>query len=305
MNSGMDDKEETPLVSVIMNCLNGEEYLRQAINSVMNQSYQNFELIFWDNLSTDSSKKIFEEFKDQRLKYYSGDNYAKLYEARNYAISKSSGDYIAFLDVDDLWDVNKLERQLEKFKNPKVGLVCSNYWIIEDTKEKKIAHKKGRPSGNVLNYLMQDYYVGLLTLIISKKAYESIKNGFNPKYNIIGDVDFVLRALIGCELSYISEPLAYYRIHDNNLSKKLITVVSERRSWELQNKKTEIGNLNGFKSFVMETDYLECIRCIDDRKIRLAFSYFKKLSNFKMKIKALTYLLLPSDFINYLKNVYH
>lgn len=137
MNNEAIDIKNDPLVSVIMNCLNGEKYLREALDSVLNQSYQNFEIIFWDNLSTDSSKKIFHEYKDKRFKYFLGEKYSKLYEARNYAISKSSGEYIAFLDVDDLWGVDKLKRQIEGFKNPKVGIVCSNYWVIQDHKEKK------------------------------------------------------------------------------------------------------------------------------------------------------------------------
>ena len=79
-----------PLVSVIMNCFNGEEYLREAVNSVIKQNYKNWEIIFWDNLSTDESAKIFKCFKDSRLKYYCASSHANiLYEARNYALKKA------------------------------------------------------------------------------------------------------------------------------------------------------------------------------------------------------------------------
>ena len=72
----MQDK----LVSIIMNCHNGEKFLSQAINSVLKQSYKNWELIFWDNCSTDNSANIFNKFKDQRFKYFSATNHTILYK---------------------------------------------------------------------------------------------------------------------------------------------------------------------------------------------------------------------------------
>ena len=94
---------KSPLVSVIMNCYNGEKYLTESLSSLLSQNYSNWELIFWDNLSTDNSKKIFKNFNDKRFKYFLADKHTVLYEARNLAIKKTSGDYIAFLDTDDIW----------------------------------------------------------------------------------------------------------------------------------------------------------------------------------------------------------
>ena len=119
-----------PLVSIIMNCYNGETYLVQAVKSVLSQTYKNFELIFWDNQSNDKSANIYKSFKDKRLKYYYAKKFTSLYEARNLAIKKSNGEYIAFLDTDDLWTQNKLSMQMKKFKNDKVMLVYSNYYIF-------------------------------------------------------------------------------------------------------------------------------------------------------------------------------
>ena len=93
----------SPLVSVIMNCFNGETYLADSINSILNQTYENFEVIFWDNHSIDKSAIIYKSFKDKRLKYYYAKKFTSLYEARNLAIKKSKGKLIAFLDTDDLW----------------------------------------------------------------------------------------------------------------------------------------------------------------------------------------------------------
>ena len=76
-----------PLVSVIINCFNGEKYLQKSIESVISQKYKNWEIIFWDNCSTDKSSKIFKNYNDDRLKYYLAGYHTKfLYEARNYAL---------------------------------------------------------------------------------------------------------------------------------------------------------------------------------------------------------------------------
>ena len=93
----------SPLVSVIMNCFNGEQYLREAIDSVIAQTYQNWELIFYDNQSIDNSAEIFNSYKDSRFKYYYAKEHTNLFKARNIAIEESKADFFAFLDTDDLW----------------------------------------------------------------------------------------------------------------------------------------------------------------------------------------------------------
>jgi len=83
--------KENPLVTVVMNCYNGEKYLQKAIESVLSQTYSNWEIIFWDNQSHDKSAEIFKSYKDRRFKYFLAPKHTVRYEARNYAISKSSG----------------------------------------------------------------------------------------------------------------------------------------------------------------------------------------------------------------------
>ena len=107
------------LVSVIMNCHNGEKFLRQSINSLLSQSYKNWELIFFDNVSKDKSIKIAKGFNDKRIKIYKTLKYMKLYSARDAAIKKTKGKIICFLDTDDLWKKNKLKEQLKIFHKKK------------------------------------------------------------------------------------------------------------------------------------------------------------------------------------------
>ena len=134
-----------PLVSVIMNCYNGETYLKESIESVLSQSYQNWELIFWNNKSNDKSVEIFKNYKDSRFKYFCSDEHTSLYRARNLAIQKSNGELIAFVDTDDFWEKNKLEMQVPLFEDPNISLVYSNLWIIkESAKKKNYSLKKNR-----------------------------------------------------------------------------------------------------------------------------------------------------------------
>ena len=83
-----------PLVSIIMNCHDGENYLNESLKSVQFQTYKNWELIFFDNKSQDNSIKILKKFKDKRIKYYRSNKFLKLYDARNLAIKKSKGKYL-------------------------------------------------------------------------------------------------------------------------------------------------------------------------------------------------------------------
>ena len=92
-----------PLVSIIMNCYNGEEFLQEALESVQAQTYKNWELIFWDNQSSDKSSTILKSFNEPRFRYYYAEEHRNLYDSRNLAIQVSKGDFIAFLDSDDSW----------------------------------------------------------------------------------------------------------------------------------------------------------------------------------------------------------
>ena len=145
-----------PLVSVLINCYNGEKYLRHAVESVLAQTYKNWEIVFWDNQSTDSSAEKFQQYakNDDRLKYFYAKKHTLLYEARNLAINKTRGEFIAILDADDWWHPRKLEMQIPYFEDHQVGMVYSNYWLVENNKQ-KIQYKKRLPSGEILQYLLK------------------------------------------------------------------------------------------------------------------------------------------------------
>ena len=206
-----------PKFSVIMNCLNGSKYLKQSINSLLDQHYQNWELIFWDNNSTDNSRDIFNTFNDKRLKYFFNNNKTSLYAARNLSINKAKGDYITFLDTDDYWLPEKLEKQFQYFKKyPQIKIIYGNYFILnEKLKTKKIAYKEADlPSGKIYNNILFNYNVGFLSVCFNQKM--NIK--FDERFDIIGDFDAIIKISKKEEFGLIKEPLSVYRFHKDNFS---------------------------------------------------------------------------------------
>ena len=270
-----------PLVSVIMNCFNGENYLKEAIHSVISQTYKNWELIFWDNQSKDESSEIFKSYKDKRLKYFFANQHTSLYKARNLAIEKSKGEYIAFLDTDDLWVREKLELQMDFFKNPEVGVVFTNAWIIKkNLKNKKIHEKKKLPEGYIYDNLIKHYNVGIVTTVIRKEYYVKLKNKFDERFSIIGDFDLFLRLSKICKFQSIQKPLALYRLHGKNLS----TINKEKEIeefglWLKENKsnleEAQIINIKKkvyYRKFInckIDGKYKECIKIIFNSNFNL------------------------------------
>jgi len=256
--------QDKPLVSVIMNCFNGEKYLCEAIDSVISQKYKNWELIFWDNLSEDSSAAIFNKYNDKRLKYFLSDKHTSLSEARALAIDKSKGEVITFLDVDDYWKEAILETQVALYKDDDVVFSCGNFYIITEHSKKRRVFKKGKiPSGYVLNNLLINYSVGLLTLAVRRSAYLN-SGGFSSDYHIIGDFDLVMRLAINGKMGSFQKPLAFCRKDGNNESiLKVELYIQELRMWYKENgdsfKNTNKKAINIFYSSLLYKEYVDRI----------------------------------------------
>ncbi len=227
----------TPLVSIIMNCLNGEKFLKSSINSIILQSYKNWELIFYDNCSQDNSLKLVKSFKDKRIKIFKSKKLLRLYDARNFALSKAKGKYVSFLDVDDFWNKEKLKIQINYLKkNTSFKILYTNYFIKNDMKNsKKKKFRKKLKSGYITQKLLDDYSIGILTIILEKKLFE--KHRFNKIYNIIGDFDCFLKLSLLNKIGYLKKPLATYRVHNNNYTNKYFNrYIHELDNWISKNK---------------------------------------------------------------------
>ena len=289
-----------PLVSIIMNCYNGEDYLCESIESVLSQTYKNWELIFWDNKSEDKSAEIFKSYKDKRFKYYYASQHTSLYDARNQAIEKSSGEFVAFLDTDDFWAKDKLELQIPFFKDLEVGVVYGNLFIVnEKLNTKKIFLKKKKPRGFILDDLLKDYCTGLVTLVIRKSFLKDYQSAFDGSFHIIGDFDLMIRMSSKYKFECVDKPIASWRSHWKNeslLKKK--TQIKELKIWykKMQNYPIIFNNKN-FSNINNMINNLQVKNLILKNESEKARLQLKKMPYSLKKIKYLIALLLPNNFV--------
>ena len=279
-----------------MNCFNGEKYLRQAIESVLCQSYQDWELIFWDNQSTDNSANIVKSFNDDRVRYFYAPLHTLLSEARLEAVRHAQGEFIAFLDVDDWWEAEKLSQQIPCFSNPEIGLVCSNYTsFYQRNGRRKLALSRIPPTGSCLNDILKNYYIGMPTLIVRRTAYDSLNYGFDTEYHLIGDFDLCARLLCNWKLEYVDAPLAFYRRHDEMGSVKLSSKnIEELLHWCDRMKLTaEMNCMPGFAILRDNVTYMTALDHIMKGDRIASLKFINELSFGKKKLKAMVAIFLP------------
>ena len=210
-----------PQISVIINVHNGVDYLMDAIDSVLAQDYDDYELIIWDNCSTDGTEKVVSvaSSKDPRIRSFRSKRKTSLYEARNNALAESTGDILAFLDSDDLWSRDKLRVATNALTSMEAEVFYSNFLIWNTQSEtRRVAFKAKLPQGSVLRHLACNYTVALSSLVVRRSALQGIEGPFNPQFSIIGDFDLVLRLAARHKFSASDLPLVTYRVHGSNMS---------------------------------------------------------------------------------------
>jgi len=207
----------TPNVSVIMNCLNGEKYVREALDSVRKQTYKDLEVVFWDNASRDGSAGIAKGYGSM-VRYFKSEKTSPLSLARNRAIGEARGRYLAFLDCDDVWLPRKLEKQIPLFaRNPRVGLVFSDTIFFEkDGEAGRVYAKYKPPRGAAFRELLANYFLSLETVVVRRDALESLPEWFDQRFEVVEEKDVFLRLAHRYEIDYVDEPLAKWRVHEES-----------------------------------------------------------------------------------------
>lgn len=209
---------KNPLISIITPTYNRSDYLPEAIDSVLCQTYNNFELIIVDDGSTDGTKSLVEAYlSDKRIKYFYQCNQGQSV-ARNKGIYESSGDFICFLDSDNAWFPNKLVRSLKEFRSfPDADIVYGNNILIDENSVEIGISTMKRYSGRITHHLLKDNFVSMNTTMTRKKCFDEM-GLFNESDRIAEDYELWLRFSTKFEFRYISELLGYYRIMDDQIS---------------------------------------------------------------------------------------
>ena len=227
---------KTPKVSVIIPVYNSKQFIGQTIDSVFNQEYQDFEVIIVDDGSCDGTEKVISKYKD-RLTYIRKENEG-ISIARNTGIEQTRGEYIAFIDHDDIWLPEKLREQISLLDNNKEIRICfSDAYIIDEKGRRNGTLFKISPpySGMVFRQLLEENFIPVITAVVKKEVFKGT-GLFNPRYRIAEDWDFFLRVSKRYPVAFINRPLAEYRIHAGSFSRQRDIMLTEAIS--IMNKYT-------------------------------------------------------------------
>ena len=206
--------ERLPMVSVLINCFNGEAYVKEAIESVYSQTYPNWEIVFWDNASVDNTKVIASAY-DSKLRYFRSSELVPLHKARNLAIEKCKGTAVAFLDADDIWLSDKLERQMRLFSN-QYPIIYGGYENIDQNGDKTGVVQDNCPSGRLTSSLLRKNSISIGSVLIDRELLMKFK--FDETYHIMGDYDLWIRLSKHYEIVSVTGPVELSRQHDTNES---------------------------------------------------------------------------------------
>jgi glycosyltransferase involved in cell wall biosynthesis len=205
-----------PLLSVVIPSYNRADYIGETIESVLQQTYSNIEVVVIDDGSTDNTAQVVEPFAP-RVRYIRQEN-AERGASRNHGLRLAKGEYIAFLDSDDLWLPDKAERGIHFLRDrPGVGMLCTDAIEIDgEGKERRLLHARGY-SGKVTGKLLQNNFVIMPTHLARTSVVREI-GGFREERKLSGSEDWEMwvRLSLVAEIAYIPQVTAKYRVHTAN-----------------------------------------------------------------------------------------
>lgn len=240
-----------PKISVIIPAYNAERTIKETITTVQKQTFQDFELIVINDGSKDRTLEIVQSIKDERIKVFSYEN-GGVSTARNRGISRANGEYIAFLDADDLWTSDKLELQLAAFKkNPKAGVVYSwTRFMDVDEQGEALSFHQSPPyafEGNVYDKLLvSDFIHSGSNTLIRKEAIDSVGE-FDPACAGCEDWDYWLRLSVCWHFVVVPKHQIFYRRSPSSASSKV----------EVMKKKALIAMDKAYQAAPPELQYLK------------------------------------------------
>jgi glycosyltransferase involved in cell wall biosynthesis len=220
-------KEMTPCVSIVITVRSVEKYIASCIMSILDQTFNNFEIVIVDDMSNDNTKNIIEEFDDKRIKYFKNIKWLGIPRSRNRGLSYATGEYIFFTDGDCTVSKNWIEEGLEYLRDPNcVGVEGRIYYVSDDYE----------PSFS--DHVTENRYGGhfMTGNVAYKKSVIERVGGFDERYTYLEDRDLALRAMKFGRLDFNPEMIVYHP--KNTLKPRQFVQVGKRiRNWALLYKK--------------------------------------------------------------------
>jgi glycosyltransferase involved in cell wall biosynthesis len=217
-------------VNIVLPVYNGEKYLKQSIDSCLNQTYKNIELIIVNDGSKDRTEKIIKSYRDKRIKYIQHNENKGLPFALNSGFKISTGEYLSWTSYDNFYAPNAIEIMVNFLeKNHDVDFVYSNYYLVDETgkilKKKRTSHPK----------LLDLYNCIGPCFLYRRKIYETIGE-YNSCYTLVEDYEYWLRIRERYKMKKINDFLYYYRIHYKTLTKNYSNLFIEKQAEEASKK---------------------------------------------------------------------
>jgi glycosyltransferase involved in cell wall biosynthesis len=207
------------LTSIIINTRNGHKTIKRAIKSALNQSFKNTEIIVYDNAS-EPSIKSWVKVNDSKLKFIRCEDALNLGEARNNAFNASSGNYVVFLDDDDIMLPNKIELCINALiMDSNIGMIYSNVYVhYQNINRSYLEHSQKMPEGDMFDLLIKGNFILWQSTFFKREALMYDIKPFPSKFNNITDYSLYLKIAKNWKIKYIDEPLSIYILHGNNYS---------------------------------------------------------------------------------------
>lgn len=219
------NQSNPPKFSIIINVYNGEKYLPEALDSVFAQTYTDWELIIWDDKSTDNTDEICKQLADDRVRYYCAPERTSVGPGRNQVVHLAKGEWLTFLDHDDIWAPNKLalqHRLIEQDTSGNLGIVYG--WTVEfdeSGKEKAFDrwHVRDRlPEGDIfLELIAKPSFIAFSSVVLLRSAVLEI-GGIPPSVNITSDYYLILMVARDYLAVPVTETSCWYRKHKSSIS---------------------------------------------------------------------------------------
>jgi glycosyltransferase involved in cell wall biosynthesis len=268
-----------PLVSVVIPVFNGEKTIRETIESVLNQTLTDFELVVINDGSQDGTLDIVERIPDSRIQVFSYPN-AGQSTSRNRGIEIAKGDYISFIDADDLWTPDKLEAQLQALQaNPKAGVAYSWTDWIDESSQLLGKGSYNTEQGEVFTkLLLNDFVANGSNVLIRRQALTEV-GGFDPSVTPAEDWDLWLRLAARYEFVAVRSPQILYRISPNSASFNV---------WKMEASSLQVID----KAFAVAPESLQSLKpqCLGNRYKYLTFKAIEGYPERSKGIAAIRFL---------------
>jgi len=238
-----------PAVSVIIPTFNRRDLVVEAVRSVLDQTFRDLEAVVVDDGSEDGTRDAVEALGDERVRYVRKPH-SGIASTRNRGIREARGALLAFLDSDDLWVRDKLEKQLPLLEG-EAGFVYARYRSVHDGVTLR-SKPVGGPSGRILLALLNRIFVQTSTAVVKREAIEAV-GPFDESYRYSDEYDFFLRLAERFPAGFVDEDLVIYRIHTGNESHNAKLRVTE--------------NLEVYRRFFSREDVTRLIRGTAARRV--------------------------------------